>query len=743
MGRWIRRLLGILLIVGLGLAALWTAVSRGWLGSERGPGIVHGQKLPDAIVAARDTGASEGQAKIILFGDLHVHTTYSTDAFQWALPMLGGTGAHPLADACDFARFCSNLDFWAITDHAEASTPERWANAKKTMRACQAVADNGGGAPDLISFVGFEWTQVGRLPSEHFGHKNVIFRDLDDDRISARTIAASGVTTQTLRTKAVGMKPTVALGDWEHREDYFDFNTFLKKVRDVPSCDAKTASKDLPKTCFEEAATPEELIARLDSQGVKPLIIPHGSTWGFYTPPGTSWDKSLAPVHRPDRFSLIEVYSGHGNSEEYRNFRDIELAANGTSAICPKPTATYLPSCWRAGEIIMDRCTKAGEPAAECEKSAADARSAHANMGVAGHLAIKGEQPEDWLDAGQCTDCFLPAFNYRTGNSVQYGLAISHFDKDSDPLRFRWGFIGSSDNHRARPGTGYKPVDRRENTESAGAISEVWRQRINPPAEKPEARATPISREKLQEMAGFQLTEFERQTSFFLTGGLAAVHAEGRNRGAIWDALERREVYATSGQRILLWFDHLDSAGKKTPMGSTIETKNAPTFEVRAQGAFRQKPGCPDFSSAGVDEKRLKTLCSGECFNPSNERAQITRIEVVRIRPQISAGEPVDGLIDDKFIVHACPPNKGSCSFRFSDPSFVSGKRNTLYYVRAIQEAAPTINANPIQCVRDKNGKCIKAKLCFGDYRSGSSECTAPAEPRAWSSPIYVDYAKR
>ena len=90
----------------------------GCRGHHEGAGTVTASRLPAALVAARAlrqteaaqrlaaTTASALPPKQILFGDLHVHTTFSADAFLRSLPMMQGEGGHPPADACDFARFC-------------------------------------------------------------------------------------------------------------------------------------------------------------------------------------------------------------------------------------------------------------------------------------------------------------------------------------------------------------------------------------------------------------------------------------------------------------------------------------------------------------------------------------------------------------------------------------------------------------------------------------------------------------
>lgn len=110
----------------------------GWIGKLEQVGSIQGKIIPDRIISQRtkiqnDASKNLGvkEPKQILFGDLHVHTTFSTDAFMWTLPMLNGSGSAPMSDACDYARYCSGIDFWATTDHAEASSPSKRALTNK------------------------------------------------------------------------------------------------------------------------------------------------------------------------------------------------------------------------------------------------------------------------------------------------------------------------------------------------------------------------------------------------------------------------------------------------------------------------------------------------------------------------------------------------------------------------------------------------------------------------------------
>ncbi|NND66538.1 MAG: DUF3604 domain-containing protein, partial [Halioglobus sp.] len=514
-------------------------------GEPEGRGEIKGVTLPAASVAdkqARQRAVAPVVDRQILFGDLHVHTTFSPDAFIMSVPLMGGSGLHPPADACDFARYCSALDFWSINDHAEGITPRRWRETKESIRECNALSGDPGN-PDMVSFLGWEWSQVATSSAKHYGHKNVVLLETDDDKVPTRAIAAPR---DQLNQAPMGRAAQLMLSlmDFENRSFYWSIPHYYDEIADTPICASDVDTKELPAECLEIAADPRELFLKLNQWDHDSIVIPHGNSWGMNTPAGTSFDKQLnAQQHDPDRQFLFELYSGHGNSEEYRDWRAVAVDESG-ARYCPEPTADYLPCCWRAGEIIRERCDAAGLAVNECAARATEARQNFVDAGNSGHLTIPGQQVTDWLDCGTCPDCFNEPMDHRPMATGQYALALSNFDTPEAPLKFRFGFIGSSDNHRSQPGTGYKETRRKFMTEAFGSDREGLSAASVGDKREPEPYSIPFDAAGV----GLQnLRNMERQNSFWLTGGLVAAHSEGRTREAIWDSLQRREVYATSG----------------------------------------------------------------------------------------------------------------------------------------------------------------------------------------------------
>ena len=709
-------------------------------GSVRAP--AHTSKEVQARDALHRSGGAGGAETQILFGDLHVHSTYSVDAFIYSLPMwAGGEGAHPPADACDFARWCSGLDFFSINDHAEGLTPDLWAKTRETIRACNARAGDPA-SPDLVAFMGFEWTQSGATPETHFGHKNVIFPGLADDELPARPISAVPTAGQS-RPPGFVMQGAAGALRLAGLAPYGDLLSYLGGMAEIPDCPPGVPSPELPPNCRENAQTPAELFRKLDEWGLPALVIPHGLAWGIHAPPGARLDMQLSrEQHDPARQRLIEIASGHGNSEEFRSALEQSVDASG-EPICPAPTADFLPCCWQAGEIQRSRCGDL--PKNECEARVVEARRNALNAGTHPTWVFPDAAPEEWLDCDQCRDCFKPAQSLRPRETAQYAEAIGNFkelEPDGRPLRFRFGFIASTDNHASRAGTGYKQSGRRTATDTHGFASKAIEARVLSrvmPAPDDPSRSHPVPQTgQIGRLRG--LFDTERTASFLYPGGIVAVHSKGRDRMSIWNALKRREVYGTSGPRILLWFNLLNAPDGPAPMGSELHLGESPRFEVRALGAWVQKPGCSAEARQALGPERLHSLCRDECYQPGDVRHAIDTIEVVRIRPQQYAGEPVAGLIEDPWLRLPCPASPEGCHVHFEDPDFVASGRSTLYYVRALQEPTLAINGANLRATRDARGRTVSVKICSGGWRTpASDDCLAPVNERAWSSPIYLE----
>jgi hypothetical protein len=681
-------------------------VGKGWLGGPWSPEAVVDGPRP---VAQTDAVAGQGEPQI-LFGDLHTHTNYSLDAYIFNSALVKGGGVVTPADACDFARYCSSLDFWSINDHAESLTPRVWADTVQSIRDCNAKAGDPAN-PDMVSLVGWEWSnRDSKDAANHYGHKNVIFRTWEEGQTPTRPI---GSLRKSVFTSAPA--PLVGLMSLVDTIKYVaDFGWYVEESKATPVCPDGVPATELPDDCREVALTPTSLYRKLDEWGFDAMVIPHGLAWGT-TNPLTGDFKTQLNQHEQRYQKLLEVFSGHGSSERFEDFQRIGQTESGEK-YCPETTENFTPCCQQAGDITRRRCAQPGTQS--CEQEVASAVSAFVEKGApAGRKLFKDATLDDWAGCGQLQNTFQPSSMYVPRLSGQYNMALG-FDQEGEARRARFGLIGSSDGHQARPGSSYKEIDRLLYTDhkDVGADSAM----------------------------GMAFNKADKESGgFYYTGGLVAVHAENRDRDAIWSALDNRNVYATSGDRMLVWFDLLNGPTGDVPMGSEVFMNEAPQFRVRALGAFEQEAGCPDYAVAALGKERLQSLCGGECYRPGGDRRKaITRIEIVRIRPQVRPDEKIAPLIENTWRVFECPADGSGCEVEFQDPDYAAGGRSALYYARVIQEAEPLIDGDPFGCEYDEQGQCIKRNYCIGKNAAPDNNCLGEAEPRAWTSPIFIEYSQ-
>ena len=707
--------LGMVILLGL-LVCGFYVIGRGWLGSEWYPAPVTGGPRPlqpskdeplDSASGGRQLAVASDDTPRVLFGDLHSHTNYSIDAYVFNTNLVKGGGIVTPADACDFARYCSALDFWSINDHAEGLTPRVWADTVNSIRECNAAAGDPSN-PDLVSFVGWEWSNGDRdNVSSHYGHKNVIFRTWEEGQTPTRPIAAAP-------NYVLGKVPAALLGLVSLTDgvlDASDMGRYINESNETPVCPDDVPSNELPDDCREVALTPQDLYRKLDEWGFDSMVIPHGLAWGT-TNPLTADFRDQMDEYDQRYQNLLEIYSGHGNSEVFEDFQRIGMTTAG-ALYCPQATGNFTPCCQQVAVIAQAGCEDA--ESTECEQQVLQAVTAFLEAGdPQGRKLFPDATLDDWAGCGQLQNTFQPPSMYVPRMSAQYNLALG-YDARGEPKRARFGLIGSSDGHQARPGSSYRESNRLLYTDSKD-----------------------LGRESM-------LTDYfkadKESGGFYYTGGLVAAHTNGRNRDAIWEALSSRNVYATSGDRMLVWFDLLNGPMGEAPMGSEVLLNETPYFRVRALGAFEQQPGCPDYAIAALGEARIQSLCGGECYRPGGERRKaITRIEVVRIRPQVSPDERIKPLIEDPWRVFECPGDGRGCDVTFEDAQYGAGARSALYYARVIQEPEPLINGDPFGCEYDAQGKCIKRHYCVGENAKPDNDCQAAAEPRAWTSPIFLEY---
>lgn len=191
---------------------------------------------------------------------------------------------------------------------------------------------------------------------------------------------------------------------------------------------------------------------------------------------------------------------------------------------------------------------------------------------------------------------------------------------------------------------------------------------------------------------------------YFGPGGLTAVWAEENTRAAIYGALERREVYATSGTRMRVRTYALNVADDATAQ-TYCDDPNFPSKLVAA-GA---KPMGGTITTATAPYVFVMAMA---------DQTPISSFDIIRLH---ATGSTAQQSIYSATLSGS--QRQSFCKF-WKDPSFAQGAP-ALYYARVLEDATPRWTA------RD----CAASPT--------SAACSDPSVPkqlqeRAWTSPIFV-----
>ncbi len=286
---------------------------------------------------------------------------------------------------------------------------------------------------------------------------------------------------------------------------------------------------------------------------------------------------------------------------------------------------------------------------------------------------------EDWMYEGEYV---------RAG--LARGLAV---EKKIGVNPFAFGLIGSTDSH-----TGLATADDQDfwgkfgsNEPSASRAAESWAKNFLPPAGSEAHRQF--------QAAGFADRERPTQSMTWrlVASGLAAVWARENTRAALFDAMLRRETYATTGPRMVVRFfggwnfeaGDVDAPdlpavgyGKGVPMGGVLSARSANTAPSFLVSALRDPEG------ANLDRVQvIKQWIDDEGVR----RERIFDVALAGNRKLDAVGRgraPVGNTVDLATATYANTIGASLLSAFWRDPDF-DPKRSAVYYVRVLEIPTP------------------------------------------------------
>ena len=575
------------------------------------------------------------------FGDLHVHTSLSTDAYG------GGNRVGP-RDAYRFARgeplelpngvearLATPLDFVALTDHAEGFDAIHACSAGGPLDGSDLCAQLGGAGDAEERFrSGFArgvLRPAARLPGVcPDGEATCLeYARSTWERVQQ---AANEADDPGAFTALIGYEFTPLLPQFGmlHRNVVFRGEEVIPHA--VSSMDVRNQA---------------EFFAQLDAGCTPPcrlLTIPHNTnfSWGLAfsrnDEDGTPYTEAdLERIVRMDR--LVEVTQIKGNSE-------CQVGVGTTDEDCD--FGILFPVC----------------------------------------------------EEGQTGRCATETSFVR--NALLDGIQLAG---EGRPNQFRYGMIGSTDTHASDPGN------------AVGTVPATFAPALGDGSAVRQALAA----------SHVVIGAFRRVN----LGGLAGVWAEANTRADLFDALERREAFATSGSRMRIRFfagdlpaemgnaeDQLAAAyAGGVPMGGELAGVAEPSFWVWAMS----DPDGPLLDRIQV----VKGWVDDPVLAP-REKEPMHRVRDVACSGGREPGEdgkcpPTAATVDIETCERDETGGAAELQARFTDPDY-SADRHAFYYVRVLEN--PTCRW-PTHLARSADVDL--------------PEDVPPTEQhRGWSSPIWV-----
>jgi hypothetical protein len=310
-------------------------------------------------------------------------------------------------------------------------------------------------------------------------------------------------------------------------------------------------------------------------------------------------------------------------------------------------------------------------------------------------------------------------------NAWQRGLSMEEKD-GANPYKF--GVIGSSDTH-----TGAASLYEDNYFGKIGSFDSTPEKRGSVPASFLYGTLVKLTAsEMVEEVDGQNYLDFSGY-KYWGASGIAGVWAEENTREAIYDALRRKETFATSGTRI------------KVRFFASYELNDAQLISLGLVKSAYQS-GATMGGTLQVNANSQPTFLAWAAADPNT--AQLQRVQIIKgwldngeHQEQVYDIACSDGLSVDPQ-THRCPDNgaqvnlddcsrtanvgAGELKTLWQDPSFIPGQE-AFYYVRVLE--------NPV--CRWSTWDAIRAG------ETPRSDLPATIQERAWSSPIWYSTSSK